>query len=646
MKTPVKTPVSDMSRMRRYRTDIVAFIDDCILRTEEGQPFRLADHQRKILRLAFRFSPDGKLAYVTIVYSAPKKSGKTCINAIVVLWWAITQEAPNEILILANDAEQAQGRVFKAVRELIAKNPALKAAVLSMTTREIRFKNGTTITALPQDYTGAAGSKHGLTSWDELWGFNLERATRLWEELTPVATRKNSIRFITTYAGFENESELLWNLYLQGVGPDEHPDGQGVRLDPDLPVYANARARLFCYWDHEARMPWQQSPEYYEAERETLRPATYQRLHENRWGASETSFITEAMWRDCVDPLASPLLAARDRRRDVELFVGVDVATKHDSSAVVAVRRVEDKLTLARHRIWRPSPDDPLDIERTVEAYLRELHRDYRVKEILVDPFQMARSIQTLKAAGLPIREFPQTVEHCTQMGSGLYELFKDKNLRLYAADDLRAHVLNAVVVESSRGWRLAKEKASKKIDGAVALSMACVAALTRPVGGGFSSLMVVRTSTTGEQTIFVHDFTPKTPVNPMALPVAGYSERGDMPKAPEGMAYNRQGRLERAPWLHPHGDSLEMTLGIQCLACGATWETVTEPIALEHGFIAHWGLPHPKHKHPMPPLGQRYRLCGQPVADHAPAAPVVHDIDSAAHRVECARCRKRWKAV
>jgi hypothetical protein len=38
--------------------------------------------------------------------------------------------------------------------------------------------------------------------------------------------------------------------------------------------------------------------------------------------------------------------------------------------------------------------------------------------------------------------------------------------------------VLNAASVETSRGFRLSKEKQSLKIDGAVALSFACVAAL------------------------------------------------------------------------------------------------------------------------------------------------------------------------
>jgi len=34
----------------------------------------------------------------TIIYSCVKKSGKTTLNGALTLWWAFTQEAPNEIL--------------------------------------------------------------------------------------------------------------------------------------------------------------------------------------------------------------------------------------------------------------------------------------------------------------------------------------------------------------------------------------------------------------------------------------------------------------------------------------------------------------------------------------------------------------------
>ena len=64
------------------------------------------------------------------------------------------------------------------------------------------------------------------------------QAAGLGKSLTPVPTRKNSIRFITTYAGFDSESELLMDLYKQVVSAGEHPEGQGERIHPDPPIYA------------------------------------------------------------------------------------------------------------------------------------------------------------------------------------------------------------------------------------------------------------------------------------------------------------------------------------------------------------------------------------------------------------------------
>lgn len=93
-----------------------------------------------------------------------------------------------------------------------------------------------------------------------------ENGRRLFEELTSVPTRENSVKFIATYAGFEGESELLMDLYEKAVDRDEHPEGQAVRIHPTLPIYENREARIFCYWDHEARLPWQ-TEEYYDSQR-------------------------------------------------------------------------------------------------------------------------------------------------------------------------------------------------------------------------------------------------------------------------------------------------------------------------------------------------------------------------------------------
>jgi len=140
--------------------------------------------------------------------------------------------------------------------------------------------------------------------------FISEASRRLWEELTPVPTRRNSIRFIDSYAGIENESDLLLGLYKLAVSPDEHPDGQGERIHATLPIFANRAARIFCYWDHQPRMPWQ-TPEYYAAQRRILRPSTYLRLHENRWVVGSSGSST----RSCGTVAWTGPIAGRSRAR-------------------------------------------------------------------------------------------------------------------------------------------------------------------------------------------------------------------------------------------------------------------------------------------------------------------------------------------
>ena len=54
-----------------------------------------------------------------------------------------------------------------------------------------------------------------------------------------------------------------------------------------------------------------------------------------------------------------------------EVFVGVDASTKFDSTgiAVVSFDRNTQMLRLCTHRIFQPTPDQPLDFELTIEAY-------------------------------------------------------------------------------------------------------------------------------------------------------------------------------------------------------------------------------------------------------------------------------------
>src|SRR5262249_30192245 len=238
------------------------------------------------------------------------------------------------------------------------------------------------------------------------------------------------------------------------------------------------KAGMFMFWSHKRRLPEQLTPEaraYYAEQKNMLRPLTYLRLHENRWVSSESTFIDREQWLACVDPSRVPLLSGG------VLYLGVDVGIKSDNAAVVSVQwdKPGQKIVVANHRVWRPTREQPVNLQ-DIEDYILELRKRHRIVRVFIDPYQAYAMIQSLqKKMGVTIvQEFPQTVPNTTVMGEELYSLIKNKNIVSYPDSELQAHITNATGVETARGFRIAKEKSSKKIDLAVALAMACCAAL------------------------------------------------------------------------------------------------------------------------------------------------------------------------
>ncbi|NDK13226.1 MAG: hypothetical protein GW911_14460, partial [Armatimonadetes bacterium] len=70
--------------------DPVGFIESQFIVPETGQPLRLLDWQKRILRHLFAPDDQGHYPYSDIVWSLPKKGGKTTIGAAVGLWAAFT----------------------------------------------------------------------------------------------------------------------------------------------------------------------------------------------------------------------------------------------------------------------------------------------------------------------------------------------------------------------------------------------------------------------------------------------------------------------------------------------------------------------------------------------------------------------------
>jgi hypothetical protein len=203
----------------RWRADPVAFITEVLREPDTGKPFVLYEAQVRFLREALALTPDGRLRHSELVFSAPKKSGKTALAAMIVLYVIIVLGGPYaEAYCLANDEEQAQGRVFQAITRIIEASPLLRGSMLNITASKIQFTaTGAVIQAIASDFASAAGSNPTISVFDELWAYTSERSMRLWDEMVPVPTRKISCRLTVTYAGFVGESLLLEDLYKRGV---------------------------------------------------------------------------------------------------------------------------------------------------------------------------------------------------------------------------------------------------------------------------------------------------------------------------------------------------------------------------------------------------------------------------------------------
>jgi phage terminase large subunit-like protein len=458
--------VSEPLNLKRYREDLAnggqLFFNEVLRNPETGKPFLMLDAELWFLKLALKTDENGRLLFPELIYSAPKKSGKTMFAAMFVITLIVLfSERFAEAYCCANDLEQASSRVFEMCKRIIEASPLLKRSC-KVTSDKITFSaTGATITALATDYASAAGGHPTISVFDELWAYTSERARRMWDEMVPVPTRRISCRLTVSYAGFEGESELLYELYQRAL--------KQQKIGDDL--YAGDG--MLCFWTHKPVAHWQNEA-WIEQMRRSLRANQFLRMVENRFVSSESNFVEMPTWDRCTDHKIGHAIADRT----LPIWIGIDASVKHDSSAVVAVTFEHGRVKLVTHRTFQPSPKNPLNFEQTIEAFVLDLKKRYQIRKALFDPYQMQSTAQRLAQQGVPVEEFAQSAPNLTAASQNLYELINSAGLICYPDPAMRVAVSRCVAIETPRVWRIAKEKASHKIDVIVALAMAAHACI------------------------------------------------------------------------------------------------------------------------------------------------------------------------
>ena len=166
-----KQPKDIAARLAAWRADPVAFITEVLVNPETGKPFVLYAEETDSPR-ALMLTLDGRLPFPELLFSGPKKSGKTAFAAMALLYVIVVLGGPYaEGFCLANDLEQSTGRVFTATARIVKASPLLARSARIEVSKITFTSTGATILAVANDYQGAAGANPTISVFDELWGY-------------------------------------------------------------------------------------------------------------------------------------------------------------------------------------------------------------------------------------------------------------------------------------------------------------------------------------------------------------------------------------------------------------------------------------------------------------------------------------------
>lgn len=478
-------------------------------------PIRLADHQKRILNEALS-KINGRFKYSTVIYSAPKKSGKSALASAVALYMA-SKTPYGQVYCLANDGKNSKDRLYLPIWRCLnfhkQRGLEFKDSTVNMT--EAFLSNYSHIEAIPCDASGEAGSEPTGVFYSEFWGYIEENKRRLFTEMTlPPTLYGKSIRWIESYAGFMGISDLLWEMYSLGKEGYPHPDFIDLTgRDGEPVVYVNPRAHVFMYWDTLPRMIWQ-NDEYYQQEAQILSDSEFQRIHQNQWVSPLGSFVHSSWWEACADTSLPKLL----ENSDVPCVLGIDAAITGDCAALVLVTRdphnPASDVAIRYVKVFKPKPGRPIMIEEQIGKEIRDLAKRFNIVCVAYDNYQMEGLAQNYRRGNVNLTQEEQNfykdkpqelVEYLAiesraaqrwffQFGQNAPRAVADKRLHdmviarqihfnsndrdsdINEVDDketLAKHIKQAGKKDSGKEMRIEKLADSAYIDAAVALSMA-----------------------------------------------------------------------------------------------------------------------------------------------------------------------------
>ncbi len=447
---------------------VVKFIENFVVHGEGdfyGQPFKLDNWQKAMIYELYELNDQGTRKYREALIGLPKGNGKSALISAIALYELLGSGVVSPLVAVAAASYEQANLVFGTMKTMCDESPILRNMVETFQ-NEIQVKEGSGRAYRIAAKAGTAdGGRNSCSIFDEVHEFsniNLERVHYVLANNT--AKRRDGIVINISTAGHDLDS-LMGRLYQRGelkeAGKSDDPEfyykwyGAKDTDDPeDEEVWKKVNPAIENDW-------W--PVENLRRRRKSLPLNEFQRYHLNQWSRlDEESWISAEQWESCLDEDLELIVGE-------ETFIGIDMALRHDTCAVVYGQKDENGVVRVKSKIWTPNNEDALDIQE-IEAFIIELATKYKIMECAYDPAFFERSAQILMDRGIPMVNFPQTHSRMIPACGNAYELIANARVRHDNDPQFTDQVMSAAQRVTDMGWRLSKGRSKRKIDACIAM--------------------------------------------------------------------------------------------------------------------------------------------------------------------------------
>jgi phage terminase large subunit-like protein len=468
-----------------------------------GTKFKVRDFQRNdILLPTYAVDKNEKRIVRQVVITMGRKNGKTGLIAGLALCHLAGPEVVDRGQLYCAAAERNQaGLIYNEMKAMIDQMPALRNRII---VRDFQKKledveTGSVFLALSSD----AKTKHGFNTsfmvFDELAQV---RDQKLYEALVSStgAREEPLIIVISTQSPDPNHIMSVLVDEAKRVRDGEVIDPTLLPVIYETPMEADA-------WD-EANWPLanpalgdfrslEEMRDYAsKAKRMPSLEGSFRNLYLNQRIQEEKSFMPKALWNACAGRVVLDELKGRPCHGALDLS-----ATKNDLTAMVLDFDVDGK-QVCKTFFWKPEEGmedserrdhvpyalwvnqgwieaipGPIIDYRWLAYKIGELNIQYKIKAIACDRWHLPHLKKEMDEIGLDLTliEYGQGFQDFSAAVTALEDAVLTKTLVHENSPVLNWNIDSVKVVQDAAGNRkFDKRKATGRIDGAVALAMAC----------------------------------------------------------------------------------------------------------------------------------------------------------------------------